>query len=181
MGIILKVYMSRLILLRHAKSDWAAGSFSDFDRPVSVRGRRDLPVLARALTPFLDGDCHVLCSPALRARQTFELAKPFWPICKIDFIDMLYGCGIPELEQVVKGIKNKKACVIVIGHNPGLITFLCWCLSDSEITADCYNMQTSTAAVLDLPVVFSELKAGQARLTAYLRAKTLMQQNKEIE
>ena len=45
-GVILKVYMSRLILLRHAKSDWAAGCFSDFNRLVSFRGRRDLPVVA---------------------------------------------------------------------------------------------------------------------------------------
>ena len=166
--------MSRLILLRHAESDRTDGSLFDFDRPLSDRGRRDLPVVAEGLLPFLEENFHVLCSPALRAKQTFALAESWWPACKIKVIDKLYECGISELVQAVRAIEDKQTCAIIIGHNPGLIKFLNWCLADTEFTTDCYHMPTSTAAVLDFPVVFSEVQEGQARLTTYLRAGALM-------
>ena len=173
--------MPRLILLRHAKSDWTTGSSSDFDRPVFRCGRSDLPIVAGALRPFVKRVCHVLCSTALRTRQTFVLAESCWPAFKAEFIDKLYESGVSELVQTARATENRQACLIVIGHNPGLITFLGWCLANAEVTTDCNHMPTSKAAVLDLPVPFSELKQGQLRLKVYLRSKALIYQNKETE
>jgi phosphohistidine phosphatase len=31
----------QLIIMRHAKSDWASGNESDFDRPLAKRGSKD--------------------------------------------------------------------------------------------------------------------------------------------
>ena len=173
--------MPRLILLCHAKLDWITGSLSDFDRPLSRHGRSDLPIVSKVLLPIMEGDCHLLCSTALRTRQTFALAQFYRPAYKVDFIDKLYEFGVLELLQTVRTTEHGKACLVVIGHDSGLITFLNWCLAASEVTAACNHMPTSTAAVLDLPVPFSELQEGQTRLKAYLPAKALIYQNKETE
>src|SRR5690242_15813577 len=63
----------RLILLRHAKSDWPEG-VADLDRPLAERGRADAPVAGRELARLGVPDV-VLCSPAQRTRATWELAR----------------------------------------------------------------------------------------------------------
>ena len=171
--------MPRLILLRHAKSDWDAGGLSDFERSVSSRGKRALPVVAAEVSPFLHPDCPVLCSPAARTRQTFDLARPHWPECCISYIDSLYEGGVRELSETVKGVEEGVECVVVIAHNPGLVMFLNWCLADDEITADCVHMPTSCAAVLELATGFAELQPGQAKLTAFIRANDLIAEQAE--
>ena len=166
--------MSRLILLRHAKSDWNSGVLSDVDRPVSARGQHALSIVAAEVGAFVQPDSFVLCSPAVRTRQTFDLARPHWPDCRFNIIDSLYEGEVRALSQAVKGVGKAAECVIVIGHNPGLVMFLNWCLVEEEITADCVHMPTSCAAVLELASGFAELQKGQAKLTAFIRAKDLI-------
>jgi len=165
--------MPQLILLRHAKSDWDAGAGSDFDRPVSARGRRDLPLVAAAIAPYLAGGAVVLCSPALRTKQTYELAKPVWPDCDSRFINSLYECGTADLVAAVRQVEVEAVNVVVIAHNPGLVMFLNWCLAEAEVTADCFHMPTSCAAVLQLDQPFSRLEPKTAGLAAFFRAKDM--------
>ena len=72
-----------------------------------VAANPDLLLVARAIIPFLQGGCHVVYSLAPRARQTFALAEPIWSNCKMDFIDNHYECGIPELVQDERAIRNR--------------------------------------------------------------------------
>ena len=166
--------MPRLILLRHAKSDWDSGALSDFDRPVSARGSRELPVVAAELAPYLDAGSLVLCSSAKRTQQTYDLARPHWPDCAWRYLDSLYECGPVEMGQAVRQVDRDVTSLVVIAHNPGLVMFLNWCLADDEVTADCFHMPTSCAAVLDLAQPFAQLEGGQARLAAFIRAKDLI-------
>src|SRR5215470_16108264 len=61
----------RLILLRHAKSDWP--DVRDRDRPLAKRGRRDAPRIGRWLHDHDYVPDVVVCSVARRTRQTWEL------------------------------------------------------------------------------------------------------------
>jgi phosphohistidine phosphatase SixA len=63
----------RLVLLRHAKSDWP--DVADQDRPLAKRGRRDAPAVGRWLGQSGYAPDAVICSTALRARETWELAS----------------------------------------------------------------------------------------------------------
>lgn len=68
--------MLTLSLLRHAKSNWDDPSLKDFDRPLAKRGENAAPrmgayMAAEGLAPEL-----ILCSPAVRARQTLDLVLP---------------------------------------------------------------------------------------------------------
>ena len=67
--------MLRLLLLRHAKSDWPDG-VDDHDRPLAERGRRAGPLMARYMTgEGLIPDL-ALISTARRTRETWELLRP---------------------------------------------------------------------------------------------------------
>lgn len=173
--------MPRLILLRHAKSDWDDAAQSDFDRCVSERGQRDIAAVSAKLGPFLAPGCQVLCSPARRTRDTLELASPQWPVAQVQYIDSLYECGVTELCQAVRGVEQTPSGspLVVIAHNPGLVMFLNWCLAEDEVTADCFHMPTSCAAVLELATGFAELQPGQAKLTAFIKARDLIPQQAE--
>ena len=67
----------RLLIMRHAKSDWGTPGEPDFDRPLAKRGQRDAPRMgewlrAQGLVPDL-----VLASPARRAQETAS------KVCKV--------------------------------------------------------------------------------------------------
>ncbi|WP_230211275.1 SixA phosphatase family protein [Streptomyces kaniharaensis] len=62
-----------LIVLRHAKSAWPP-DVPDWERPLGPRGRRDAPEAGRWLRRRGLVPDTVVCSPARRARETWELA-----------------------------------------------------------------------------------------------------------
>lgn len=112
--------LRRLVVLRHAKSAWPVG-VSDHERPLAPRGRRDAPAAGRALA---EADCLpdlALCSTAVRARQTWELASAQWgtpPPVRHD--PRMYAAEVPELLDVVREAPDQVRTLLLIGHNPGL-------------------------------------------------------------
>ncbi|SEP88573.1 phosphohistidine phosphatase [Streptomyces sp. yr375] len=110
----------RLVVLRHAKSAWPDG-VPDHDRPLAPRGHRDAPAAGRALAA---ADCLpdlALCSTAVRARSTLELAAAQWagpPPVRFD--RRLYGADVPELLEVVHETPAEVGTLLLVGHNPGL-------------------------------------------------------------
>ena len=62
--------MRQLILVRHAKSDRDEPGYTDLERPLSARGARDAPRMARRLRDRVPGLDLLVTSPAARARQT---------------------------------------------------------------------------------------------------------------
>ena len=110
----------RLVVLRHAKSAWPAG-VDDHERPLGPRGRRDAPAAGRALA---DADCLpdlVLCSTAVRTRQTWELASAQWgALPPVRLEPRLYAAEVPDLLEVVHAVPAQVGTLLVIGHNPGL-------------------------------------------------------------
>ena len=66
--------MKRLVLLRHAKSDWDADYGADHDRPLNDRGVRSAEAMGRFLAEVGQVPDTVISSTAVRARTTAELA-----------------------------------------------------------------------------------------------------------
>ena len=71
--------MPHLILLRHAKSDWGDPALDDFDRPLATRGQRAAPVMGKWLAKKKWRPDLVLCSSAVRAKQTLDLVLAMLP------------------------------------------------------------------------------------------------------
>ncbi len=113
--------MLTLTLLRHAKSSWGDPDLEDIDRPLDARGEKAAPrmgafLIASGLVPDL-----ILCSPALRTRQTLALAFAALPAPPETVIDeTLYEASTAALLAALRGAPAGKRHVMLIGHNPGL-------------------------------------------------------------
>lgn len=118
--------MKTLYIVRHAKSSWDDPDLTDFDRPLSARGKRDAPRMGKRLRERdLMPDC-VISSPARRAYSTAKR------ICKVLDFDRdkiktdrgLYHASEETMLSIVQDIKNKLNTVLIFGHNPGLTDFV---------------------------------------------------------
>ena len=107
----------RLILSRHAKSDWDNPLDSDHTRPLSARGLDAAPRIGRWLaeTGYLPGQA--LVSDAMRTRQTWDLIAQELPNAPAAAFDnFLYLAGPDVLMGRLR--QASAPCVIVIAHNP---------------------------------------------------------------
>lgn len=112
--------LKRLYLLRHAKSGWDDEGIDDHDRPLAKRGLRDAGSLASYLVQSDAAFDLVLCSSALRTRQTLDALlmrlKPHRVIIDHD----LYLASSKTVLDHVRALNDKDRSVLVIAHNPGL-------------------------------------------------------------
>ncbi len=110
--------MRRLMLLRHAKSDWPAG-LPDLDRPLAPRGREAAPrmgayLAAEGLLPDL-----ALVSPARRTRETFALVEPHLGSPESRTEPRIYEAPAERLLEVVREAPPEALALLLVGHNPG--------------------------------------------------------------
>ncbi|MCX4821289.1 histidine phosphatase family protein [Streptomyces sp. NBC_01142] len=157
----------RLVVLRHAKSAWP--DVADHERPLAPRGRRDAPAAGRWLR---EADCLpelVVCSPALRTRQTWDLVSvEFGVITPVMHDARIYRASAGELLGVVREAPVHVRTLLLIGHNPGVQELVMMLAGE----ADGYALEqtrtkfpTSAIAVLHVPGSWSSLAPGAARLT----------------
>ena len=132
----------RLVLPRHAKSEWPDG-VPDHRRPLTGRGRRDAAAAGRWLREHVGRVDAVACSTAERTRETWalvaaELADPPEP----QFDDAIYGAPPDALLGVVADLPDDAGTALLVGHNPGLQDVV-GLLSNTEA-----EMRTASVAVL---------------------------------
>ena len=150
----------RLILLRHAKSDWHSGAKTDFDRPLNHRGRRNAPEVGRWLhTHGLHPDI-VCCSDAARTRETLDLVATELDLsdAEIQYTDALYHASAKEIVEIAEQQLMDYACVMLIGHNPGFEMALLHYVPEVTVPKDGKLMTTCTVSVIDFD------PSGQANL-----------------
>lgn len=112
--------MHQLHLLRHAKSSWDDDG-EDHARPLTSRGREAARLVGESLPKVGTRIDLVLCSSALRTRETAELALAgLQPFPKILYEDGLYLASQAALMQRLRELDERYEAVMVIGHNPGL-------------------------------------------------------------
>jgi phosphohistidine phosphatase len=109
--------MIRLVLVRHAKSDWGDANLDDHDRPLNERGLRDAPRMARGLAETGFRPEVILSSTALRARTTAEaFAAELGAAVNLD--PELYGA--PGGALLAEAAASAARRVIVVAHDPGM-------------------------------------------------------------
>lgn len=117
--------MKELLLIRHAKSDWADPSLKDFDRPLNERGKRDAPLMAQRLLDKKTGIDLFISSPAKRAKRTAEIfVKEFdRPKDEITFYENLYLASPHVFFDVISKTSDQVNSIAVFSHNPGITDF----------------------------------------------------------
>lgn len=139
----------RLILLRHAKSDWHGGADSDHERPLNARGRKDAPRVAEHLAELGWVPRVVHSSDATRTRQTWERMRPALTAAVPDppevvFTRDLYLAGTAQIRDTIASLPDGIDTAMLIGHNPG------WADAVHKLTRVRTRMTTCNAALLSL-------------------------------
>ena len=141
----------RLILLRHAKSDWRSGVATDFERPLNQRGRHDAPRVGRWLHFNAMRPDVICCSSAKRARETLELIATELNISQteVQFMGELYHANEAEITAIVEEQLLITDTVMIVGHNPGFEMVLLNYCPDTAMPKDRKLMTTACVAVID--------------------------------
>jgi phosphohistidine phosphatase len=164
--------MKRVYLLRHAKSSWKDRSLADRDRPLAKRGRWAAKAIAGHLEAEEIRPDLVLCSPALRARETLKRIEPVFPgETEVRVDERLYGASEAGLFERLRMLPEEIGSVMLIGHNPGLEELGLGLASEGEGLAQMREKYpTAALATLDLPAErWSNIERGSAELVGYVR------------
>ena len=160
--------MTRLILIRHAKSDWSQG-LDDHARPLNARGRE----AAGRIGAWLAAEGHlpdrVLCSTATRAQETSALvwegadhAPP-----QSDLHALYHAAPATMLEAAQKA---EGAVVAMVAHNPGMamLAGMLAATRPDHPRFDDYPTGATTVLEFDGPPA-----AGQGRVVAFMVPRDL--------
>ena len=111
--------MSKLIIIRHAKSDWSS-NVNDLQRGLNKRGYNSCRVISKELKKRIDKPDLFLISPALRAKLTYENIFLNWDN-KDNFLFIEKDLYYASTDQIKKKLTAKVIGfrnVVIIGHNP---------------------------------------------------------------
>lgn len=162
--------MKEIYVLRHAKSSWDNSNLSDFERPLADRGISDAKKMSKFLKDMDLNIDKVLCSNALRAKETFDLtADGFnFEIDKATYTDKLYFGDttniIKDLKELDESLKN----ILIVGHNPTL-HYLVELLTNKPID----RFTTCNLAIISHDGEWISLSSQQCRLRSLIKPKEL--------
>ncbi len=129
-----------LTLLRHAKSSWKDDALSDFDRPLSSRGREDAPDMGRRLQAAGVRPSLIVSSPAKRAWGTAKAVARVigYPREFLQRDADLYLASAGTLVELISRQDADFNHLLICAHNPGLtdlVNRLLPGLTDNLVTA----------------------------------------------
>ena len=167
----------RLVLVRHAKSDYPWG-VDDHDRPLNERGRRDAPRIGTWLGEHLTWQGPqgplVLVSSARRAQLTWSLActelPSAWDAAEVCEEPRIYEASPRSLLDVVGETPHDTSTLVMVGHSPGMPGLVDWlCIDDALRREALVKFPTSSVAVLSTAQPLAEaVRAERAfRVTAF--------------
>jgi phosphohistidine phosphatase len=161
--------MRTLYLLRHAKSSWSDASLRDFDRPLNDRGREAAKQIGERLASEKLNEPVVICSPALRTRQTAEIVFASAGLSVEEHFDeRVYEASLGDLLQVVSEIDDNEELAILIGHNPGFAELL------ATLTGERRDVPTCALAKITFAVAsWRDVRTGEGNLEWFITPKEL--------
>ncbi len=112
--------MKILYLLRHAYSHVRDRGLADYDRPLVEEGRQQAQAVSQYLHKNKRTFDFVMCSGALRTRETLEFLRPDVGTKDIELAESFYNCTEDQILNHLHHIANKWKHVLYIGHNPGI-------------------------------------------------------------
>lgn len=171
--------MRRLMLLRHAKSDWTGASRADRERPLNARGRESAARMGAYMARHGLLPERALVSTAVRARQTYELAVADWkqpppPTSE----ERIYEADVRTMLAAVKETPAEVHSLLMVGHNPGLQQFALHLIAsgDDDLRQQiAEKFPTAALAVIEFPIdAWAKLHAHSGRLARLVTPRALM-------
>ena len=118
--------MGVLYLLRHAKAQMPLPGMRDFDRPLAPVGHEQSADVGTRMAEAGFRPATVLCSPALRTRQTLEGLRGPLPIpdAAVCYKDDLFGGDATFYLAEIRAHANAGG-LLIVGHNPMIEDVAC--------------------------------------------------------
>lgn len=155
-----------LVLLRHAKSGYPA-DVTDHDRPLAERGAREAGLAGDWLRTHLPAIDAVLCSTAVRTRETLACTGIDAPR---RYAERLYGATPGAVIDEITTTDDVVSTLLVIGHEPAM-SQVALGLADggNNTTAEQISAKfpTSAIAVLRIAGSWADLELGGAELLSF--------------
>jgi phosphohistidine phosphatase len=160
-----------LVLLRHAKAE-SPDDLLDFERRLTRAGAADAGAAGAWLADKRLRPALVICSPAMRARQTWHgaavalaQADPDAGSPEVHYEAGLYHGGRTEVIDLLRAVPDVVHTVLVIGHNPTMsdVSIL---LHPHDEQAALAGLKTSGLAVHRAEGPWSQTEPGAMPLIA---------------
>ena len=152
--------IKKLTLLRHAKAVTALPGIDDHARKLNGRGRgaaAQVGIETAGARPDL-----VLCSDAVRTRETWEILSHTWDILPpVLFESALYLAEADALLGRLRRLAPEIGHAWLIGHNPGLEELA------SELTGQFTGLTTAARARIEFEGDWRSLGAPSVRRSDY--------------
>lgn len=158
-----------LVVMRHGKAE----PYGDDDqgRRLTSRGEQEAASAGRWLASQDLLPDHALVSSAARTRGTWEaLAAASGCTLAPEYSDDVYAAHTDTAIDLLRTVPADASVVLYVGHNP-TVASLAHLLDAGDPDPVAFRMvtegfPTAAIAVLEVPVPWSELDAGSARLVA---------------
>lgn len=160
--------MKRLIVFRHAKSDWDADYGSDHDRPLNKRGVSAARTMGIAIAKMDQVPDLVYTSSAVRARSTVELAAAAgnWSTT-IEINEDLYLTSADRALAIAGRAPDSVDRLMLVGHQPT------WGTLVHNLTDGRVQVKTATAVGIDFRILSWSDAARAGGEIAYVLAPRL--------
>lgn len=148
----------KILLVRHAKSDWGYAGLSDFNRPLNPRGLKDSSDMAQRIKMQNLIPDKIVSSPAVRALTTSRLMCENWgeTIDSIVTESKIYEANVKDLLGIVNDFDDDDDYVALFGHNNAITDFVVY-LTDEDL----FNIPTCGMALIEFPFDNWELVSKQ--------------------
>lgn len=161
----------RLTVVRHAQADHEA--LHDVDRALTATGRSDAAIIGRRLEQSGVRPTMVLCSSAVRARETWaQIAEAYGSAVEamhVRFLDVLYGADVQEVLNLAQEAGEEIQDLLIIGHEPVTSAVAHYLAGPASQEAAALRvrsgMSTATAALLNYQGSWQRLERHGAVLT----------------
>lgn len=166
--------MFQLLILRHAKAAAALPGQRDFDRPLELSGMDDSQALGMRLLEHSIFPDTVLCSPALRTKQTLDCVLQTAQIsATIEYSEELYAGEWPAYLRALAKSEAKKT-LLIVGHNPScedLVNQLVLKGEKTQMHQLLQGFSTCSLAVIEFDTAFSHITPRTGELMQLWRGK----------
>jgi phosphohistidine phosphatase len=171
--------MLTLTLFRHAKSSWELNGLDDRERPLNARGGAAAPLMAAFMQENRIRPELVLCSTAVRTRQTLDhVLAGMKPAPKVKYEDRLYLADPFLLLERVRKTPRTVKHLMIVGHNPGLQILAIELIGEGDpeqIGAISDKLPTAGVVVVTFDAkTWADVAPGKGRLTHFATPKLLM-------
>ena len=135
--------ITRLILMRHAKSSWKYPELSDHERPLNKRGRKAAGKIATELIRLEWIPNKLYSSDSTRTEETWARMNKIIKGVDVEYLHKLYHSSPNKIR---KNLPNEFDCetIMILGHNPGCADFL------SYLCGEWHRMPTAATALLTI-------------------------------